>query len=82
MEIEVKLFAFLRRYLPKGNKGLSFKMQLREPTSVIEVLRELEVPDEAILSTMIFMINGVRAEKEQILSDGDVLSVVPVASGG
>ncbi len=82
MEIEVKLFAFLRRYLPKGSQGVSVKMQLKEPVSIMDVLRELKVPDEAILATMILMINGVRAEKEQILADGDVLTVFPVASGG
>ena len=82
MEIEVQLFAFLRRYLPKGSKGFTCKIQLNDPMSVIDVLKELKIPDEVIQSIMILMINGAYAKKDNILSDGDVLTVVPLAAGG
>ena len=82
MEIEVNLFAFLRRYLPKESNGSTCKMQLNEPMSITDVLKELGIPDEVTQTTIIFTVNGVQAERSQILSDGDALSVVPVASGG
>ena len=82
MEIEVKLFAFLRRYLPKESNGSTCKIQLNEPMSITDVLRELEIPDEVTRTTIIFTVNGAQAQRNRILSDGDSLSVVPIASGG
>ncbi len=79
MEIEVELFAFLRFHLPKGTKGFNCKMQLNEKMSVADILKELKIPDEV---TQIIMINGAHAEKNHILSDGDVLTVLPIAAGG
>lgn len=82
MEIEVQLFAFLRFYLPKESKGFTCKMQLNEPMRVTDVLKELKMPDEVTQTITILMINGAHAEKDQILSDGDVLTVLPFAAGG
>ncbi len=82
MEIEVKLLAFLRQYLPKGSKRFTCRMQFNEPMSVADVLKELKVPDEAIQNIMMIMVNGAQAGKNQILSDGDVLTVLPFMAGG
>lgn len=83
MEIEVKLFTSLRDYLPEGSKGFTGKMRLSKPTSVTDVLsNELKMPDEVIQSIMILMVNGAHAQQDHILSDGDVLTILPVAGGG
>ena len=82
MEIEVQLYAFLKHYLPDESKGFAYKMQIPKSITVYDALKELKIPDEVIESIMIIMVNGVHAKKNQILSEGDVLTVVPVAAGG
>jgi molybdopterin converting factor small subunit len=79
MEIEVKLFATLRDYLPKGSSRFSYKMEVDGPTRVQDILSRLKIPEEI---PKIILINGVHGKKEQILKDGDVLSIFPPVAGG
>jgi len=79
MEIEVKLFATLRDYLPKGSSRFSCKMGVDDSTRVQDILSRLKIPEEI---PKIILINGVHGKKEQMLKDGDVLSVFPPVAGG
>ena len=79
MEIEVKLFATLRDYLPKGSSRFSCKMEIDGQTQVQDILSSLKIPEEI---PKILLVNGVHAKKEQILKEGDVLSIFPPVAGG
>lgn len=79
MEIEVKLFATLRDYLPKGSGRFSCKMKVDGATRVQVILSRLKIPEEM---PKIILINGVHGKKEQILKEGDVLSIFPPVAGG
>jgi sulfur-carrier protein len=79
MEIEVKLFATLRDYLPKGSSRFSCKVEVDGSTRVQDILSRLKIPEEI---PKIILINGVHGKKEQILKDGDVLSIFPPVAGG
>jgi molybdopterin converting factor small subunit len=79
MEIEVKLFATLRDYLPKGSSRFSCKMEVDGSTRVQDILSRLKIPDEF---PKIILINGVHAKKDQLLKEGDVLSIFPPVAGG
>jgi len=79
MEIEVKLFATLRDYLPKGSSGFSCKMEVDSDIRVKDILSRLKIPEEM---PKIILVNGIHGKKEQILKDGDVLSVFPPVAGG
>jgi molybdopterin synthase sulfur carrier subunit len=79
MEIEVKLFATLRDYLPKGSSRFSCKMEVDGSTRVQDILFRLKIPEEI---PKIILINGVHGKKEQLLKEGDVLSVFPPVAGG
>ncbi len=79
MEIEVKLFATLRDYLPKGSGRFSCKMEIDNTTRVQDILNRLNIPEEI---PKILLINGVHAKKDQRLKDGDVLSIFPPVAGG
>jgi molybdopterin converting factor small subunit len=79
MEIEVKLFATLREYLPKGSTRFSCKMQVDGSTRIQDILSRLKLPEEI---PKIILINGVHGKKEQILKDGDVVSIFPPVAGG
>jgi sulfur carrier protein len=79
MEIEVKLFATLRDYLPKGSGRFSCKMEVDSSTRVQDILSRLKIPEEI---PKIILVNGVHGKREQILKAGDVLSVFPPVAGG
>ena len=79
MEIEVKLFATLRDYLPEGSSRFSCKMKIEGSTRVQDILTNLKIPEEM---PKIILVNGIHGKKEQILKDGDVLSVFPPVAGG
>jgi len=79
MEIEVKLFATLRDYLPKGSSRFSCKMDVDSATRVQDILSRLKIPEEI---PKIILVNGVHGKKEQILKEGDVLSIFPPVAGG
>lgn len=79
MEIEVKLFATLRDYLPKGSGRFSCRMEIDGQTRVEEILKRLNIPEEI---PKIILINGIHGKKEQLLKEGDVLSIFPPVAGG
>jgi sulfur carrier protein len=79
MEIEVKLFATLRDYLPKGSSRFSCKMGVDGSTRVQDILSRLKIPEEI---PKIIFINDVHGKEDQILKDGDLLSILPPIAGG
>ncbi len=79
MEIEVKLFANFRDYLPKGSDRFSCKMTINDSERVAEVLQRLGLPKD---HPKIILINGVHAKEDDPLRSGDVLSVFPPVAGG
>ncbi len=79
MEIEVKLFATLRDFLPKGSSRFSCRMEIDGHTRVQDVLSKLKIPEEM---PKIILVNGVHGKKDLVLKDGDVLSVFPPVAGG
>ena len=79
MEIEVKLFATLRDYLPKGSGQFSCKVEIDSADTVGDVLEKLKIP-EAI--PKIILVNGVHSNLDRVLKFGDVLSVFPPVAGG
>lgn len=79
MEIEVKLFATLRDYLPEGSSRFSCKIKIDGQTRVQDILTKLKIPEEM---PKIILVNGVHGKKDLILKEGDILSVFPPVAGG
>lgn len=79
MEVEVKLFATLREYLPKGSGPFSCKMQIDGQTRIKDVLVRLKIPTEI---PKIILVNGVHGKADQVLKEGDVVSLFPPVAGG
>jgi len=79
MEIEVKLFATLRDYLPEGSSRFSCKIKIDGQTRVQDILTQLKIPEEM---PKIILVNGVHGKKDLILKEGDILSVFPPVAGG
>ena len=79
MEIEVKLFATLRDYLPKGSDRFSCKLEIDGTTRIRDIVARLKIPEDI---PKIILLNGIHGKEDQVLKEGDVLSIFPPVAGG
>ena len=80
MRIEVRLYASLERYMPGDRGDASFQhMEVTEGTTVGEFLQMIHVPADTV--KLIFL-NGIHAQMDQVLQEGDRLGVFPPVAGG
>ena len=80
MDIEVKLFSVLARYLPPEADGRRVRLVVPEGTTVAEILDQLGVPREL---TKLIVIDGVVHQKpDMVLRSGNVLGIFPPIAGG
>jgi sulfur-carrier protein len=80
MKIQLNLFASLSRFLPEPSKsGFSNLVDIAEGTTIKSLLEDLHVPSE--LPKIIFL-NGIHADQNTILKEGDRLGVFPPLAGG
>ncbi len=78
INIEVRLFAYLRRYLPLHADGRRVRLATTVP-DVRAVAAELGIPSSVV---GVIMLNGRHADPDARLHDGDVLSFFPPIAGG
>lgn len=80
MNVEVRLFATLRRHLPPGGGRTAVRLDLAAGASVADALAHLGIPDG---SPLIILLDGrYEADPRRALHDGCVLSVFPPIAGG
>ncbi len=79
MQVEVRLYATLRRYLPDLKAGQGFSLNLPEGTTVADALAALGVPvDDAKQA----FVNDQAVAWDFVLREGDSLRVFPPMAGG
>jgi molybdopterin converting factor small subunit len=74
MEIEVSLFATLRKY--SNDKS---KIELEEGANVSDFIERIGVPPSEVA---IILVNGRHAHQDQRLHDGETVSLFPAIAGG
>jgi sulfur-carrier protein len=79
VKVEVCLFATLAAYLPATGSGDSVILELPDGSTVGQVIESLKIPADL---DSLRVVNGHDAPPEQMLNDGDVLSVFPPLAGG
>ena len=79
MEIEVRLFATLQEYLPKGGSRYSSKLRVGRGNTIKNVLNKLKIPKK--IPKLLFL-NGKQVNEDSILQPGDVISIFPPVGGG
>ncbi|ETX03611.1 MAG: sulfur carrier protein ThiS [Candidatus Entotheonella gemina] len=83
MEVTVKLFASLGKYLPPGAKRNETVMEIADDVSVDQLITQLNLPREL---THLVLINGIYIEPEKrektTFSPGDEFAVFPPIAGG
>jgi molybdopterin converting factor small subunit len=79
MKIELKLYASFRQYLPEESKDNQGMTQVRDGITINEILKELEIPREAV---KIMFLNGTHAKGDEVLHEGDRVGIFPPVAGG
>ena len=80
MEVNLKLFATLRKKLPPGSKAGKATLTVDDGTTILDVIHQLDIPED--LAHMV-LVNGEQThDLGQALADGDGLSIFPPVAGG
>jgi sulfur-carrier protein len=79
MNIEVRLYANFRDFLPPGSGTFGVTKYLEKEMTIEELVKELGLPEDI---PKIVIVNGAHAEFDYVLKDGDTLSVFPPLAGG
>lgn len=76
MQVELKLFATLARFLPAGP---THRLEIEAGDTVNDLLRRLKVPDDQV---KLIFVDGVRVRGDTPLRDGSRVGVFPPVGGG
>ncbi len=79
MQIEIRLFATFREFLPPGSSMFAFTKSYDGQPTVADIITELQLPESI---PKIIIVNGIHATRDRVLQDGDVLSIFPPVAGG
>ncbi|MCG8337519.1 MAG: MoaD/ThiS family protein [Proteobacteria bacterium] len=79
MKVEIRLFASFTRYLPPNAEGQKAAMDLDEGTTIKDVLTHLGVPLDTV--KLVFA-NGVHANMDYVIQEGDRIGAFPPVAGG
>jgi sulfur-carrier protein len=78
--VTIRLLASYRHYLPEGlGHDASYPLDVPCGARVDEVLARLPIPHGDAYT---FFVNGRHAVRDQVLAEGDVLTVFPAVGGG
>jgi len=83
MQVTVKLFATLGKYLPPEAEKNVMRTEVAEGTTVEELIKQMNLPEEL---THLVLVNGTYLQPEDrsktVFSPGDELAVFPPVAGG
>jgi molybdopterin converting factor small subunit len=79
MNIQIKLFADLAKFLPEGAAGKQAPLSVPEKITIRGVLEQLGIPCK---KARLIMVNGIHRRLNDVLQEGDWLSIFPPIAGG
>ncbi len=79
INVEIRLYATLRKYFPKANKSEALKVTLKKGVTLQRIYDQLNIPIEDV---KIVMVNGKAQNHCYVLSDGDRIGIFPPVAGG
>ncbi len=79
INVQVRLYATLRKYRPDVPHGQSITVQLTAGSTISDLLQELGIPEA---ETKQSFVNGIIREAEHHLAEGDRLGIFPPIAGG
>ncbi len=79
IEVDVRLYATLRKYAPGMGLGQAIELKLNEGTTLGRLFSELGVPRGEVKRCIV---NGIAREDDYILRNGDRVAIFPPIAGG
>ena len=79
MQIEIRVFATLRRYVPEIGLIEPLRMDVEPGTTFDQIREQLGLPAEEV---KIFMRNNLQASLTEEAQDGDRIAYIPAIAGG
>ena len=79
MKVEVNLYATLARYLPDEVRQGDHLMELPDGTTMGELLQQLQIPSE---EAKLMFVDGVHADVDAVLREGNRVGIFPPVGGG
>jgi len=79
MQVEITVFATLRRYMPDLPVGGSRQIEVQHGATIGEVMHLLELPPEEV---KVVMRNHRHAELDETVNEGDRIAFIPAVAGG
>ncbi|NWF55410.1 MAG: MoaD/ThiS family protein [Syntrophaceae bacterium] len=79
MKIELRLYASLGRYLPEEKDGNSCVVEVEPGTTIRDLFLRFQIPAEA---RKIIFLNGIHAQGDEVLKNGDRVGAFPPVAGG
>ncbi len=79
MQVDVKIFGGLEKCISGIKFGQPVSVDITEGFTGKMLLEKLSIPDEKVFT---FLVNGLAKSIDDILSDGDCISIFPPLGGG
>ncbi len=79
MTIRVKIYAYLRYYLPSPENFAREEWEMPEGSTVGRVLERLDLPKGI---RIVVLLNGNRTDEKTVLKEGDQVHILPQMAGG
>ncbi len=79
MQVQVKLIATYRKYLPQKCQGNLIDVEVPPGSTPFDILAQFNVPTGA---ASVILVNGRAPEKQYTLQEGDVVCAFPAIAGG
>lgn len=79
MQIRLKLYASLRKYLPGTEIGEEVKIEVNQESTIMDILNIYTIEESL---TKIIFVNGVHKTVDYVLQENDLLVIFPPIGGG
>ncbi len=79
INVEVRVFATLRQFLPELGIGEAKSLQVDPGTTLDDIREMLGLPQEAV---KVIMRNNLQAFPQDLVAQGDRIAYIPAVAGG
>jgi len=79
VKVELRLYASFKSHLPENSSGESCVVEVAEGTTIRGLLERMNIPAKA---PKVIFLNGVHAQGDEVLKEGDRLGAFPPVAGG
>ncbi|MGQ9824310.1 MAG: MoaD/ThiS family protein [Desulfotomaculales bacterium] len=79
MEVEVRVFSGLEKFVPEAGLGKVLVVNLPEGATVRDLVRRLNIPADQVFTAFV---NGRHAVLDRVLAPGDRVALFPPVGGG